>query len=656
MTRTLIIMLLSLCAGLKCQVTEFSNYTWTTFPSLPEQDSVKAVNGCVITLERRITEVYANKEEVFEEISIFHRKIRVESHDAINSFNKIYIPVGNVIEILDVKARFISPGGKITELPKESIRQVENLENRGDYQTFAIEGAEVGGEIEYYYTLRRRYDPNGTIVLQGEEPRTNVEVIFVIPSKLEYFIKSYNGFPEFSVISDSASGKTYMKANKPHIPSLPEERYAVYEANLMRYEYTLAYNFYTGSLRVYSFSKICSNIYSNIYVLSKSEKSAVIGLIKNFNLRDLSTLQKIRKIEDWVKSEISVSEELQATPPVDEMIRLRQTTKLGAARLMVALLNQAGIEFELVATCDQTVRKFDPDFNGWNFLDDYIIFFPGLYQVIVPENPMYRIGLIPSNYQGSFGLFMHPIGYGEDLKTLAYEVKQLPEERYQQNADTMHIRLKVDLERMDLQANVRRIFTGELASSYQSFWKFADEARHDQIVSALFNMGNENTTISSYTLLHDSPADIVNLPLIWNVDLTAHALVEQAGQDIIIKIGETIGEQSELYQTTTRRLPIYVNSIHNYFRKIEFEIPEGYALSDPKNLNMKIEMLNNGKVSSCFISNYELQGNKLIIYSTEFYAEMEYPASRFEEFRKVINAAADFNKKTIILTRTGGST
>ena len=91
MTRTLIIMLLSLCAGLKCQVTEFSNYTWTTFPSLPEQDSVKAVNGCVITLERRITEVYANKEEVFEEISIFHRKIRVESHDAINSFNKIYI-------------------------------------------------------------------------------------------------------------------------------------------------------------------------------------------------------------------------------------------------------------------------------------------------------------------------------------------------------------------------------------------------------------------------------------------------------------------------------------------------------------------------------------------------------------------------------------
>ena len=46
-----------------------------------------------------------------------------------------------------------------------------------------------------------------------------------------------------------------------------------------------------------------------------------------------------------------------------------------------------------------------------------------------------------------------------------------------------------------------------------------------------------------------------------------------------------------------------------------------------------------------------LSGNKLIVYSREYYTENDYPADRFESFRKVINAAADFNKKTIILTK-----
>ena len=364
MIRNLLYIFFFISAGLSGQVTEFSGYNWKSFPEAPESDSVKAVNGSIITLERRITEIYANKEDIFEEIGVFHRKIRVENHDAVNNFNKIYIPINNVIEILSVKARFISPGGKITELPKESIRQVENLDNRGDYQTFAIEGAEVGGEIEYFYTLRRKFDPNGTVVIQGNEPRTNVEVIFSYPSKLWYNIKSYNGFPEFKSSSDTVAGRTYLRASVAHIPSLAEERYANYEANLMRYEYTLAYNFYTSALRVYSFSKICSNIYNNNYVLTKNEKAAVSSVMKKLNVKSLSKEQKIARIEHWMKSEIAVSEELQNTPTVEEMIKLKQTTKLGATRLMVALLNNEEIDFELVATCDLTQKAFDPDYNG----------------------------------------------------------------------------------------------------------------------------------------------------------------------------------------------------------------------------------------------------------------------------------------------------
>jgi hypothetical protein len=639
------------CTLLAGQEPEYSGYSWSTFPPAKEIDTVKAVNGSVITLERRISEVYANKDNIFEEISIIHRKIRVTTHEAVNDFNKIYVPVSNVIEILDIRARFISPEGKITELPKESIHQVENLENKGDYKSFAIEGAETGGEIEYYYKLRKKYDPYGTQVIQGEQPRTNVQVIFVYPSKLEYQVKSYNGFPAFSSRTDTLTGKTWLQADAAVIPSLLSEKYAAYKANLMRYEFTLAYNNFNSLFRTYSFSKISANLYGNIYELSKSEKSAVKSVIKKLKLMGLDSRQKARKIEDWVKTEIAISEELTSMPDIVQMIKLKQTTKSGALRIMVALLNEAGLNFELVATCDKSERTFDPDFNGFNFLDDYLIYYPELNQFILPENPVYRLGINPSAYQGSFGIFLHPITYGGKLKTLAYEIKRLPVDSYEKNADTMIVNLSLNLSKLNLNASIYRVFYGEWAASIQSFWSYMNEERHQNMISEIFNMGNINTTINSYKITHESQSDIAVNPLQWNVDLTANSLVEQAGNDLIVKIGETIGEQSELYQETKRKLPIVVDAVHNYFRKLIFEIPTGYTISSISDLNMNVEMQNNGRLSCCFTSWYEVSGNKLVVYSCEYYTENDYPADRFEAFRKVINAAADFNKKTIILTK-----
>ena len=65
---------------------------------------------------------------------------------------------------------------------------------------------------------------------------------------------------------------------------------------------------------------------------------------------------------------------------------------------------------------------------------------------------------------------------------------------------------------------------------------------------------------------------------------------------------------------------------------------------------MRAEMVENGKVSAYFTSWYEQTGNTIYIYSREVYPELEYPVSSFNEFREVINASADFNKKKLIIT------
>ncbi len=646
-----LIILLLLISGKTWAQTEFESYNWNSIPTQNQTDTIKSVRGTVVLLERRITEVYLNeKKDVFEEIFVYHEKVKVESHQAVDEQNKIYIPVKDVIEILKIEARFIASNGKITNLNSASIKEVENLENKGNFKTFAIEGAEVGGQIEYYYILRKSLDTNGGVYMQDDVPKGDVVVIYSYPSKLTFLIKSYNKFPGFILTSDD-KGQIYMKANAGYIPSLRSEKYAYYKANLMRYEFTLAYNSYTGSLRTYSWSKACATVYKNLIPLKKNEESAVSSWLRKMKVPEADLATRIRFIENKVKSEISISEDIKQEMDLEDIIKLKQSGKYNAVRLFVALFQSAKIDFEVVLTSDMETQPFDPDFNSYNFLNNYLICFPGINAYITPDDPTYRLGLIPINYQGGYGLFMHPISYSKDMNTMAYDVKQIPSATCYENTDSLFQVIDVDISNYNLKVKSRRAFYGDIARNFQSFWHATTNERKEKIVEIVFNMGSENTHINSYSVSNELPEDIGINPITWDLDITATALVENAGDDIIIKIGETIGTQSELYEPTTRKLPVKIDVLRNYYRKIIFNIPSGYVVTNPSDLNMHVELPDNGKPSCIFTSDAKIVGNQLIIISTEYYSESEYPVERYEEFRKVINASADYNKKTLVLKK-----
>jgi hypothetical protein len=632
------------------QETKYEKYDWNPTHEVLQNDTVNPVNGVKFTFERRIKELYLNKENLFEEINVFHRRIKVETNNAIDNYNKIYVPVNNVISILNIKARFISANGKITELAQENIKEVKNLENKGDYKIFAIEGIEIGGEIEFFYTLRTKFNAFLSVWMQGEEPRMNVEVIFTFPSKLDYLIKSYNGFPDFTTEKDDKTGVTVMQAKAGYIPALAEEKYANYRANLMRVEYTLAYNSYNSAIRSYSWSKVGNNMYANFYELTKSEQSAISDLTKKLVIKNGKTEQKIRAVENWIKTEISVSEAITKNPTLDEIIKFKQTSKFGATRLFVALLSGIKIPFELVMTCKKTERKFDPDFNCWNFLDDYLIYFPDIDQFIVPDDPQIRLGVNAFSFQGEYGLFLHPVRYNDKLASMAYQVKKLPVLPLSKSTDSLLVKIACDFTGLKTNITIHRELSGALGYSFQSFWESIDEERHKEMISEVFDMGDHNTNIQSYKVFNGSRMDIGVKPVIFDINLTANSLVESAGKDFIFNIGKTIGAQTEMYQASTRKQPVNIEFVHSFYRKIEFNIPVGYKVSNLEEMNMKVQMVENGKVSAYFHSWPEQIGNTIYIYSLEVYPELEYPVCSFNEFRKVINASADFNKKNLIIT------
>jgi len=52
-----------------------------------------------------------------------------------------------------------------------------------------------------------------------------------------------------------------------------------------------------------------------------------------------------------------------------------------------------------------------------------------------------------------------------------------------------------------------------------------------------------------------------------------------------------------------------------------------------------------------FNSSYQVEGNVVKITILEEYRRTYYPLSQFEDFKKVINAAADFNKVALVLEK-----
>ena len=106
-----------------------------------------------------------------------------------------------------------------------------------------------------------------------------------------------------------------------------------------------------------------------------------------------------------------------------------------------------------------------------------------------------------------------------------------------------------------------------------------------------------------------------------------------------------------MYQEKERQFDIEIPEPHQYSRHLIIQIPAGYKATGLDNLKMNVVANENGKESCKFVSEYELKGNVLDIKIFEIYHDTFTSKSIYEPYRKVINAAADFNKISIVFEK-----
>ncbi|MES2847866.1 MAG: hypothetical protein V4685_02335, partial [Bacteroidota bacterium] len=290
-------------------------------------------------------------------------------------------------------------------------------------------------------------------------------------------------------------------------------------------------------------------------------------------------------------------------------------------------------------------------FENYRLTDDFIFYFPGTGNFVAPAASAMRYPFIPPYWAGTKGLFLKGTTIGS-LKTAIASFDSIPMQPYEKNATNMEVRLKM-ADGMDaVILHSKQILMGYSASPYRPAFNLLPKDRLDEFTKDIVKSISKSENISNIKVENTSYAESsTGKPLTIEADIESPELVEKAGNRYFIKIGDVIGPQEQMYQEKPRKLPIIIQYPHALDREIVFTIPDGYEIKNLSDININVTDNYNGQQTMGFISSYKLNGNELKISIHEFYKVTEYPLAMFEEFRKVINASADFNKVVLIMVK-----
>jgi len=277
--------------------------------------------------------------------------------------------------------------------------------------------------------------------------------------------------------------------------------------------------------------------------------------------------------------------------------------------------------------------------------------FPGTGKFLEPTNRILRYPFIDPYWAATRGLFLNSTTTGS-IKTVIPSFDTIPIQPYEKNTHNLEVVVKINSTFDTALLYTKQIWGGYGAMGYRPAYTFLPKDKIDdfnkQVVQALVksddvqNIKVENASLTDY---------VKEKPLIVAADVKSSELLEKAGTKILVKLGEVIGPQEQMYQEKPRQLPVSLQYPHALDRTITFIIPQGYQVKNLNDLNFNVQAKNNGVESMGFTAAYTLTGNTLRVNVHEYYKDLEYPVSRFEDFKKVINASADFNKVVLVLEK-----
>ncbi|HMK24868.1 MAG TPA: DUF3857 domain-containing protein [Chitinophagaceae bacterium] len=649
----MILLLFSCLAGLinLAQSQGIIRETWEEKPVLHKVDKKLNEESAIIILDKRRVEYIDEKEEVVV-YKTLHRIVHINDDKGIESFNRVYLPVSNNSDIVDIKARTILSNGKIIEVSKNNIKDLKEEDDRV-YKIFAMEGLEKNCEVEFYYTYKKDMGFFGNEILQGKSPVLEAKLELVGPNRLIFEMKSFNTAtkPRDTILNE----KRWITVAEKDIPGAEDEKYCALDANLKRFEFKLAYNTSRKTNdRLLTWDELAKRIYQNYTNYSDKEIKKVNDLVSDMKVKNLANeTEKIVAVENYIKTNFATREDIGGDDAenLEKVIKSKLASYLGIVRLYGAIFQQLNIQYEFVLTADRTKYSIDKNFENWNNCDNPVLYFPAVKKFMAPTLSEFRLPWIDPNWGNANAFFCKSTTIG-NFTTAFGEVKMIPLEDYTKSVINTEADIQLNESADTLIVNISQIYSGYAASTYKAIFTFSPDETKKLVTKEMIKFGtNSENLVSSKMENADFESYHDNKPFILSATVKASELVEKAGNKTIIKIGDIIGPQVEMYQEKPRQFPMNLDFPHILERKINFTIPDGYIVKNLDDLKISHTYQENGQTTMGFNSSYQVAGNIVKITVLEEYRRTYYPLSQFEDFKTVINAAADFNKVALVLEK-----
>jgi len=591
---------------------------------------------------------YTFENDEFVMYSTHHKIIYVNSNEAIQKHNRILISMNSTMALTTLKARSINKAGKAVYFDESNLKELKEEASGNAYRIFAMEGVEIGSEVEYFYTRKMVADVFNREFMQFDVPAKSASMKLSSPRHLKFDFRTYNGLPEAKKLEDTTQNVYEIAASD--IAATKEEPFANLSANRKRVEYKLAYNSARSRARLYTWEDAARRFYEVLTTLSKGDNKAVEKFISNAKIdKSLKPGERIRKMEALIKTTVHVNEESgdEALSVPESILKYKVASKEGITRLYLAVFSQMGIKAYPVLTCSRERFRFDGDFDTWSYLDDYLVYFPETKGFIAPYFET-RYPLVPGEYTSQKGLFIEPFEVGE-VKSALGTINEIPAADYLANQDNLDIDVAFDADFESNTITQLRSFVGFTSDYFASFYQVLNEEKRKQMVEELIKQTAPDAQVGKWT------ANVIPKPdMDWfemKGEFKTSNFIEKAGPKVLFKVGLLIGPQIEMYRDDQRTSMVENDNNRNYDRVIKIHVPAGYVVKNVEQLKMNFSYSNDEKTPFLFRSDYVMKGDVLEITIAEFYKEIYVPLERYEDFRKVVNASADFNKVTLILEK-----
>lgn len=634
------------CLSVNAQSYYHSNYKWESEPKNYSPTEKEKKNDIVVVLQKRILEMAyeADGKAVMYETS--HMIWHVNNPNAIERLNKGYVPMGNVLEEINLQARVVTSQNKVIPFNTSTVKKVDDYEDSGPYKIFAVDGVENGCDVEILYTNKRNFSYNSYYYAQGVSPIVHFEAHIISPENLIYEAKSYNGLPAFKK-DTSVKEKNHIYVTDENVVAAENERYASEDANYRAYAYQMYYNTAKGRAKLYTWDIISREYYNALFIFTKDEEKAVAKFLSKNKLdKATSDIEKISGIDAFFKTGIELNNDYDS----DLMTALagRKMNNDNAARFYIAAFKKLQIQFELGLTTKRDDMRFDPKFPSYMYAKNYVFYFPSVDKYLSPLSIYSRLGFPMPEVLANEALFIKEVDVS-GITSSSSKIKTIPTNDFKKSYHITEVKAALDFEKSSVNLDVVQSQAGYSAFYSQPIYRYLTPEQKEQFNKNFYLIPEMD--VKNLVVENTEEDDLFVLPLIARYSVEQNELLENAGTKFVLKAGMLIGPQVELYSEKERLWPADVFQTHYLKRKIEINIPANYVVTNVNELNYEKICKQDEKEIAVFRSTAKQEGDKIIIEVYEDYQVIEFKLPVYEQFRAVINASADFNKKNLIFEK-----